>query len=64
MKYIIIWIYLKKDATEGYEKQIGDEFRKDPTLFATDTVNAVDHVLNRKCAYPSVTLKYIYLLKF
>ena len=52
----MIIIFKKKEATEGYEKEIGDQFRNDPTLYATDTVNAVEHVLNRNCAYPSVIL--------
>ena len=50
-------IITKKDATEGYEKKIGDQLRQDPTLWVVDPLIAVDNVLNRKCVYPTVNIQ-------
>ena len=36
---------MKKDATEGYEKKIGDQMRQDPTLWVVDLLIAVNNVL-------------------
>jgi len=49
-------IIKNKNATEGYEKQIGDQMRQDPTLWVVDPLTAVDNVLNRKCVHPSVNI--------
>jgi len=43
---------------DGYEKKIGDQYRKDPTLWTADPLTAVDNVLSRKCVHPSV-IKFI-----
>ena len=50
-------LIIKKDATEGCEKTISDQFRKDPTLCTKDPLTAVDNVLNRKCVYPTVNIQ-------
>ena len=55
-------LIIKKDATEGCEKTISDQFRKDPTLWTKDPLTrltAVDNVLNRKCVYPTVNIAFL-----
>ncbi len=44
----------KQEATEGYEKIIGDQLRKDPTLWEKDAFACINNVVHRKCIYPTV----------
>jgi len=52
-------LIIQKDATEGYEKKVGDQFRKDALLWTKDPLTAVDNVLNRKCVYPTVNIAFL-----
>ena len=54
-------IYLLKSAEEGYEKDIGDQLRRDQTFWSKDPLEALDNVVHRKCAYPTV-INYIQIL--
>ena len=53
-------IYFLKSAEEGYEKDIGDQLRKDPNFWSKDPLESLNNVVHRKCAYPTV-IKYIKL---
>ena len=44
----------QKDATEGYEMEIGDQIRQDPTLWAKDPLSGVDNVVHRNLVFASV----------
>ena len=48
---------LIQNATKGYEKILGDQLRKDPTLLILDARFARDNVIRRKAAYPAVQKK-------
>ena len=47
-------IIVSKDATEGYEKVLGDQLRKDPRLLVSDIFSALENVIDHKAAYPGV----------
>lgn len=51
---IIEKTYISQNAKEGYEKNIGDQLREDPTLWSKDPLESLEQVLNRKCAYAAV----------
>ncbi len=48
---------LIQNATKGYEKILGDQLRKDPTLLIIDARFARTNVIERKAAYPAVCTK-------
>lgn len=40
-----------KEATEGYEKVIGDQLRQNPRLLVSDSFAAFENVIHNKTAY-------------
>ena len=49
---------LIQNATKGYEKILGDQLRKDPTLLIIDARFARTNVIERKAAYPAVCTNF------
>ena len=43
-----------QNATDGYEKIIGDQLRNDPTLVVSDGIAAFNNIINRNAVYPGV----------
>lgn len=43
-----------QSAAEGYEKILGDQLRKDPTLLLSDAIGALNNIVPHKAAYPGV----------
>jgi len=43
-----------QNATNGYDKVLGDQLRKDPTLLVSAPLAVRENVLHHKAAYPGV----------
>ncbi len=41
-------------AETGYQKALGDQLRKDESLWANTALDAVENIVHRKCVYPGV----------
>ena len=52
------WITVSQDATEGYEKTIGDKLREDPILLVQDVYGALENIVHKKAVYPGVYRKW------
>lgn len=61
---VLKWINFPKDATEGYEKIIGDKLREEPTLLVADSLSAVENVIRHKAVYPGVCEKIINYMNY
>jgi len=51
---------LIQNATKGYEKILGDQLRKEPTLLIATVLDALENVIHHKAAYPEVWNKKIW----
>ncbi len=58
MKNCNKWKAVLQDATDGYEKIIGDKLREDPTLLVLDVYGALENVVHQKGVYPGVCRKW------
>jgi len=47
-------IIIIQNATDGYEKILGDQLRNEPSLLVSDALGAIGNVINHKAAYPGV----------
>jgi len=56
--YLVIWWNIfSQNATEGYDKILGDQLRNEPTLFVPDAHGILNNVIQHKAAYPRVYWK-------